>query len=118
VEGETIGGTPFSCRERISVAVSANRAAYEAVEPEVEDSLKRIHTKRVLDTAQEDIQSGSPERVARGTRRLRSATKRLDEMGQHELASITRRVVANLDAGKADADSGDLKALRQQTKRV
>ena len=117
-EGETLDGTPFRVERRLTVTVSEDRAQYERVEPRVVETLQRIHTKRVLLNAHEDIQSGSPERVARGTRRLRGATRRLDSMGQHDLATITRRIVEELDSNEAATDTPDMKALRQRTKRI
>jgi uncharacterized protein len=118
IEGETVAGERIDSTHTLVVSVSSERATYERVEPVVVETLRRVHTKRVLLGAHEDIQSGSPERVARGTRRLRGATRKLDDMGQHDLAKITRRVVEQLDQNAAATDSPELKALRHHTKRI
>lgn len=118
VEGSTESGERVDVSHLLVVPVSQERTRYERVDADVVASLQRIHTKRVLVTAHRDVESGDPERVARGTRRLRGVTKRLDDMGEHDLAKITRRVVEQLDANPGTGDSPELKALRQQTKRV
>jgi hypothetical protein len=116
VEG-TIGGRSFSVSREIAITATPDRNLYERVNGDAVALLARIHVNRASQEAIMDLESGDPQRIARGTNRLRGTTRRLDEMGEHELANLTRRVLEQVETSQK-TDSPELKALRQNTKRL
>jgi len=113
----TYAGAPFLATHEVAVTVTSDRSRYELVNKDAVEILGRIHVKRAHNDALQDIQSGDPQRVTRGTNRLRGTTKRLDEMGEHELAKLTRRVIDQVETSN-QTDSPEAKAVRQITKRL
>lgn len=99
----------------VVVTYTDNEGLLAAVNPEVMKLLERVFAAIQIEKGEEMIAQG---RTREGTQVLRRATRRLEEMGEVELAADVAAVAAQAERGEGAKDRTTTKRMRAGTRRL
>jgi hypothetical protein len=108
------GLSDLQVSQRITIEVSNDPALASAANPEVVRLFRRVQTTRMVESAEQDLLAGD---VRTATRKLRGATRRLEEEGETGRAEDLARLADLIDCQEGEAEH-NVKRVRGMTKRL